>query len=110
MYSWTLDDGARLGAQTEAQGFKGIDGYLKQQYAEQTEQAGAETEAASFKGIDGYLKQRFGTQAPSTTSVDGFRWADAGIGAGVTTGIAFLALAGALVIRSRRHPGPGLPA
>ena len=41
--------------------------------------------------------------------MDGFRWMDAGIGAAVTAGIAFLALAGALVIRNRRHPNPGLP-
>jgi hypothetical protein len=51
---------ARLGAQTEAQSFKGIDRYLRQQHAEQTAQAGAETEAASFKGIQKYLEQRFG--------------------------------------------------
>jgi hypothetical protein len=49
---------ARLGAQTEAQGFKGIDRYLRQQHAERMAQAGAETEAASFKGIDRYLRQQ----------------------------------------------------
>jgi hypothetical protein len=57
---------ARLGAQTEAQGFKGIDRYLKlrftQQSAAQTAQAGAQTEAISFKGIDRYLKLRFTQQ------------------------------------------------
>ena len=100
---------AQAGAETEATGFKGIDRYLKQRYAEQTAQAGAETEAAGFKHINRYLTQRYGTVAPSTTSVDGFRWMDAGIGAAVTAGIAFLALAGALVIRNRRHPNPGLP-
>jgi hypothetical protein len=51
---------ARLGAQTEAQSFKGIDRYLRQQHAERMAQAGAETEAASFKGIQRYLEQRFG--------------------------------------------------
>ena len=51
---------ARLGAQTEAQGFKGIQRYLEQRHAEQIAQAGAATEAAGFKGIDRYLKQRYG--------------------------------------------------
>jgi hypothetical protein len=53
---------ARLGAQTEAQSFKGIDRYLRQQHAEQMAQAGAETEAASFKGIQKYLEQRHAKQ------------------------------------------------
>src|SRR6476646_2697038 len=57
---------ARLGAQTEAQGFMGIDRYLKlpftQQNAAQTAQAGAQTEAISFMGIDRYLKLRSAQQ------------------------------------------------
>jgi len=53
---------ARLGAQTEAQSFKGIDRYFRQQHAEQMAQAGAETEAASFKGIQKYLEQRHAKQ------------------------------------------------
>ena len=53
---------ARLGAQTEAQSFKGIDRYLRQQHAEQMAQAGAETEAASFRGIQKYLEQRHAEQ------------------------------------------------
>ena len=67
---------ARLGAQTEAQGFKGIDRYLKQHYAEQTAQAGADTEAAGFKGIDRYLRQRYAAQtaqAGAETEAAGFK-------------------------------------
>lgn len=58
----TATQTARLGAQTEAQSFKGIDRYLRQQHAEQMAQAGAETEAASFKGIQKYLEQRHAEQ------------------------------------------------
>ena len=55
----TAAETARLGAQTEAQGFKAIDKYLQQRYA----QAGAATEAAGFKGIARYLKQRYGPRS-----------------------------------------------
>ena len=67
---------ARLGAQTEAQSFKGIDRYLRQQHAEQMAQAGAETEAASFKGIQKYLEQRHAqriAQAGAETEAASFK-------------------------------------
>jgi len=70
---------ARLGAQTEAQSFKGIDRYLRQRYAEQVAQAGAETEAQSFKGIDRYLKQRYAqqmAQAGAETEAQSFKRID----------------------------------
>jgi hypothetical protein len=75
---------ARLGARTEAQGFEGIERYLKQRYAEQraaqTAQAGAETEAAGFNGIDRYLKQRYAeetAQAGAETEATSFKRIDA---------------------------------
>jgi hypothetical protein len=74
---------ARLGAQTEAQGFKGIEGYLTQRYAEQVAQAGAATEAVGFKGIARYLEQRYGAvpvdrRSPDTRDVAGTTQPSAG--------------------------------
>ena len=67
---------ARLGAQTEATSFKGIQRYLEQRQAEQTAQAAAKTEAAGFKGIQRYLERRYAeqvAQAGAATEAAGFK-------------------------------------
>jgi hypothetical protein len=62
----TATETARLGGQTEAAGFKGIDRYLKlhfaQKHAAQTAQARDVAKAAWYKAENRYLKQRYAEQ------------------------------------------------
>jgi hypothetical protein len=99
---------ADLAGQTEAAGYTGISAYLVAHAADQAAEAAAQTEATGYKAINSYLLQRDSTPTVAAGSSASFQWTDAGIGSAVTLGVALLAVAAALAIRSRRPQNPGL--